>query len=203
MENSYQSPVEKRLLSEIGPWVYWKEIMAKGIIKRILHKLVLAEKSPKKLALSFCLGNFIAWSPTIPLQTPLIFILSWLLRLNTTVTFTTVYIINNPLTMVPIYAADYAFGVLLSQKILGLNLVNYNPSWVDKFNAFLSKYIDMQKYLGGTDFCFWCLVLGGLILPLFLSIVLYPIMYRVFKRLIEQIEKEKSKHTSNENNSAK
>jgi uncharacterized protein (DUF2062 family) len=166
-------------------------LVMKEYIKKILHKLVLAERSPTKLTLSFCLGNFIAWSPTIPLQTPLIFLLSWLFRLNTTVTFTTVYIINNPLTMVPLYVADYMFGVLLFHKVLGLDLIRYNPSWVDKFNAFISRYINMEKYIGGGPFCFWCLMLGGLILPLLISIVLYPIMKPVFTKFVARTYKDK------------
>lgn len=163
----------------------------KAYIKKVLDKLVLAERSPHKLALSFCLGNFIAWSPTIPLQTPLIFILSWLLRCNSAVTFTTVYIINNPLTMVPLYALDYAFGVFLFHKVLGMNLEQYNPSWIEKFNAFLSRYVDMKKYLGGGEFCFWCLLLGGLILAFLVSAALYPLMKRLFTRLIAELSKRK------------
>lgn len=161
-----------------------------GRIRKILDKLVLAERSPRKLALSFCLGNFIAWSPTIPLQTPLIFLLSWILRLNATVAVTTLYIINNPLSMVPIYVADYMFGVALFHKILGINLNQYNPFWIDKFNVILSRYIDMKKYFGGGELCFWCLLLGGLILSLSISVVLYPIMKRIFTRLVKKIHKD-------------
>jgi uncharacterized protein (DUF2062 family) len=158
-------------------------------VKKILFNLVLAEKSVTKLTLSFCLGNFIAWSATIPLQTPLIFLLSWLFRLNTTVTFTTVYLINNPFTMIPIYVADYIFGNWLLNSFLGLSMQDYNPSWANNFSIWLSKYIDLTPYVGKVGFCFWCLIIGGLILPLILSIIFYPIMRPIFSFLVNKIHK--------------
>lgn len=163
-------------------------------VKKILFNLILSEKSVTKLTLSFCLGNFIAWSATIPLQTPLIFLLSWLFRLNTTVTFTIVYLINNPFTMVPIYVADYIFGNWLLNSVLGLSMQDYNPSWTNNFIVWLSKYIDLTPYFGQAGFCFWCLIIGGLILPLILSVILYPIMRLIFGFLVNKIHKSKIEH---------
>lgn len=164
--------------------------MVKNYIKEKFNKLLSADQSVERLALSFCLGNFIAWTPTIPFQTPLIFVLSWALRLNTTVTFITSYTINNPITMVPIYVIDYFFGHWLLNTILKIDAEKYNPSWIEKFNAFLSKYIDLGKCAGTSTFCFWCLVIGGLTLALILSLILYPIMKLIFKRLVSRLNKK-------------
>lgn len=167
--------------------------MLLNYIKNKFYQIALAEKSVEKLTLSFCLGNLIAWSPIIPLQTPLIFILAWLFGLNATVTFISVYLINNPITLLPIYVIDYFFGVWLFDSVLKLNLIHYNPSWMDKFNSYIGQYIDFKKYTGEGAFCFWCLILGGIILGFIISLIMYPIMKHVFKKLIEKIEKSKSK----------
>lgn len=154
---------------------------------KMIDRLVRSEKSSKKLAASFSLGTFIALTPTIPFQTPLLFLLSWILRLNSAVTFAAVYLVNNPFTMVPIYIIDYAFGAWFFQKVVGIDLVRYNPWWVEKFNAFLSRYIDVKKYFG-ADFCFWCLILGGLLFALLISVPLYPILKYTCDRLIKKFE---------------
>lgn len=164
-------------------------------LKNFLHRLVLSEKSSTRLTLSFCLGNFIAWAPIIPFQTPLIFILSWLLRLNTTVTFATVYIINNPITIVPIYVLDYLVGSWILNSVLGLNMVQYNPTWVHKFSNFLSNYINIEKYFG-SELCFWCLAIGGLILPLISSIILYFVMSPIFSNLVNRIHKRNKPYSA-------
>lgn len=158
--------------------------MFNNYFKKFLLKLVGQEKSVEKLTISFCVGNFIAWLPIIPLQTPLIFIVSSIFGLNTAVVFATVYIINNPFTLIFIYIAGYAFGNWLS-NMLHLDLSKYNPSWVEQFSVFLSKYIDLSKILGKSAFCFWCLMIGGFFLSLILSIILYPIMKKIFAKLVQ------------------
>ena len=160
----------------------------KKAIKRYFQKLILAEGSSHRLALSFCVGAFIAISPVIPLQTPLIFLTSWLFSLDFGVNFAAVYLINNPLSIVPIYVMDYFFGYWLFEKVLNLNLMQYNPSWVDAFNRFLSKYVDLAKYTGSV-FCFWCLMLGGFLLAFLISLALYPLMLRFFQRVKKQVKK--------------
>jgi len=108
-------------------------------MKKFIYKLISSEKSVTKLSLSFCFGVFIAWTPVIPLipvQTLLIFLFSWLFKLNTTVTFATVYLINNPFTMIPICFADYVFGSWLLNSILKIDLMPYNPKWINSFSDF-------------------------------------------------------------------
>ena len=158
-------------------------------IKDYFKRLLLAEGSTKRLAASFSLGTFIALSPTIPFQTPLIFILSWAFRLNVAVTFTACYLVNNPFTLVPIYVADYLFGVWLFNTVLGLQLERYNPSWVRAFNTFLAKYIDLAKYTG-NEFCFWCLILGGLIIGIAGALIVYPPLKLLLDRLKREVQDE-------------
>lgn len=159
-------------------------------IKKYFERLLLAEGSSKKLAASFCLGTFIGLSPIIPLQTPLLFIMSWLTGLNTAVTFAAVYLINNPFTIIPIYIVGYAVGAWFFEGLLGVSLVQYNPAWVERFNTFMYKYIDIKKYLG-SEFCVWYLLIGGFTFALTVSLLLYPLLKRVCDRLIAQMEKKK------------
>lgn len=172
-------------------------------MKKFIYKLLLAEKSPSKLALSFCFGIFIALTPVIPVipvQTLLVFVLSWLFRLNTTVTFATTYLVNNPLTMIPIWFIDYRFGSWLFNNVLKIDMTKYNPHWLDSLSAYLSKYVDLTKITGGSSLCLWCLIIGGLVLPLILSVALYPIMKVVFSFLIKKFNRENE--SDNENHSA-
>lgn len=159
-------------------------------LKNTLNRLAQSEHSSRKLAASFCLGIFIALTPTMPVQTPLIFLLSWLLGLNAGVAFASSWIANNPFTMVPIYIIDYAVGVWFFEKLVGIDLARYNPWWVDKFNAYLSRSIDVNKYFGG-ELCIWYLFLGGLIFATLVTLPLYPILKATFDKLIKQIAKRK------------
>lgn len=164
-------------------------------IKKILDKLILNEKSPKNLALSFCVGNFAAWAPIIPLQTPLLVFLNYIFGFNQTVAITALYTINNPFTLIPIYIGDYFFGKFLFEKIMKINMADYNPAWADKFSSFLSRWIDIKKYIGEPVFCIWNLLFGGLILALITSIILYPIALYIFQHIL--------KYKQNENHSTK
>lgn len=161
--------------------------MLKEYIKKILYKLVLAERSPTKLALSFSLGTFLAFSPFLGLQTWLAFPLCWISGLNVTVTLTTLYVISNPFTMIPIIISGYMFGSWLFNSVMNLDMIRYNPKWVDSFLGFLARYvIDLKKYLG-TQLCFWCYVFGATILAVTISLILYPIMKRVFTHIVRKI----------------
>lgn len=158
-------------------------------IRKRLEKLLLSERSCSRLAASFSVGTFIAIAPVIPLQTPLLFLVSWLFGLNAVIVFAAVYIVNNPLTLVPIYVIDYTVGVHFF-KMIGIDAASYNPSWVASANTFISRYIDIKKYLG-ADLCLWCLLVGGLIFALLVSVPLYPLLKRVCEKLSRELEKNK------------
>ena len=162
----------------------------KKYLVSFLKKLLLKERSIPRLSASFCLGTFIALTPTIPLQTPLAVVLSWLFGLNVAVAVAALYVVNNPLTMIPIYVAGYALGVWCFKLVGATDLLQHNPVWVGRFNAFLSRYIDIKKYLG-AEFCFWCLLLGGFLFALLVSVLLYPLLKKILTRLATQLEKEK------------
>jgi uncharacterized protein (DUF2062 family) len=159
-------------------------------LRRWFENLLLKERSVQKLSASFCLGTFIALTPTIPLQTPLVMALGWLLGMNIGVAVAALYIVNNPVTLLPIYVTGYAFGVWFFNKIVGIDLIPYNPWWVEQFNTFLSRYVDMKNYIG-IELCLWYLLGGGFLVATIISLPLYPILTRVLSRLARQLEKQK------------
>lgn len=67
------------------------------------------KSSPRKIALGFALGVFLAFTPTFGVQTILTLSLAALLRVNPISATVGVYV-SNPLTVVPMYALCYKLG---------------------------------------------------------------------------------------------
>ena len=146
-----------------------------------LKRLVLEERSPNRLALAFCMGNFIAFSPFLGLHTVMVFACSWVFSLNLAVMFAASLAINNIWTLVPIYMTDYAFGYWLVHKVTYLGAFVSNPSWMSFINTFF------EHKLGLAEPCIWSFLIGGNILGIMTSLLLYPIMKRLFARLSLQV----------------
>jgi uncharacterized protein len=146
------------------------------------------DPSPRSLALSCCLGIFIAFSPLLGLHTVMIFLLSWLFKLNTSVTFIVAYTINNPWTIIPIIMLEYFLGYFIAHDILNLDLMSYNPLFMDWVNKTLQNYIGTE-----TELCLWCFIIGGTIFSLIASIIAYPVILFLFKRFAKAYENNYSK----------
>ena len=146
--------------------------------KNFINRLLVMEKSPHKLALGCCLGIFMALSPFLGIQTWLAIPLSWLFGVNTLLVIAVLYLVNNPFTMFPIVVADYAVGHMVIERWMGMNLVAYNPSWMGWINSKIGP--TLYKYLGVTQVCFWCYILGGLLLATICSLPLYPFLKKFF-----------------------
>jgi uncharacterized protein (DUF2062 family) len=154
--------------------------------KKYFRKWILVERSPQKLAIAFCWGVFVALAPCPGLHTPLLFIISWLLGLNSIMVLSVVYIINNPWTMLPIYAIDYLFGHWLFFVLGGLDLTPYDPAWMEWVNRKIGVYL--SRYLGIQKLCLGYFLLGGTILATTIALMLYPFIYRLFIRLARKVE---------------
>ncbi|MBT3455853.1 DUF2062 domain-containing protein [bacterium] len=160
-------------------------IMFSSVRKRafqFLKDLALKEKSPNKLALSFAMGVYIAICPFLFLHTLMIFVFAWLFRLNTAVTFATGYVVNNPFSMVPIFATDYAFGYWLLHKVFNFTTHELNPFWITYINEAINQKI------GIPDACFWSFMVGGNIIAIVAGVASYFIMKPAFKRIIRQVD---------------
>jgi len=81
-------------------------------VKKKFHRLLFTlDDTPERIALAFALGVFLAFSPLIGLHTVLGLVFSFLFGLNRFALFLGVFV-NNPWTLVPIYAAGTYLGSL-------------------------------------------------------------------------------------------
>lgn len=143
--------------------------------KNFIEKLILKERRPKMLALSFCFGVYVAFCPFVGFHTIMIIVLTWLFSLNFAVALASSVFVNNPWTMLPIYSIDYCFGDLVF-KFFGANPCAFDPGWMQSFNDFLFRYT------GVSGISFWSFMLGGNLLGILISVILYPVLKRVFER---------------------
>lgn len=139
----------------------------------------MKERSVKKLAFSFCLGIYIAFSPFVGFHTIMVFVLAWLLSLNTAVLFASTYLINNPWTMVPIYTSDYVVGSWFLSWFYQ-DAITYNPEWMNWINVQLAHYIGIQHI------SLWAFLIGGNLLGITLGFMFYPVMKKVFEQLLRK-----------------
>lgn len=159
------------------------------VVQRIISffkKMALKDRSPRKLALSFCVGLYIAFSPFLFLHTVMIFLFSWLFALNLAVTFAVAYGVNNPWTMVFIYSVDYIFGSWFLERLLGVNVLQGNPAWMSVING------PLRSLTGIEGFSFWAFMIGGNLLGILLGVILYPVMNYIFNKLVRVVHGKKS-----------
>ena len=156
-------------------------------IKNLIFKVLLQEPSAHKLALAVSLGTFIAVSPFFGFHTLMGIVLSLIFQVNMPLTISILYVINNPWSMIPIFMADYAFGHWLFSKVLKLNLIDYNPNFMNFINKQVEYYLG--KYISISALSLWEFILGGTILALLSGLIAYPIT----KHLIKKYENYNSK----------
>lgn len=149
-------------------------------VTNLFKRLLLKERSPKKLSLSFCVGLYISFSPFIFLHTAMVIAFTWLFSLNGAAVFAGAFI-NNPWTMVPCYSVGYFFGEFVLRVLCRLDTVALNPSWMVLVNE------PIMRVTGIQGISFWSFLLGGNLLGVMLGVMLYPVLKRLFKRLSEQV----------------
>jgi len=136
-------------------------------IKDVFYTALKANSSPSKLALSFAIGIFIAFSPFPGGHTVMMFAAHWLFKLNFPILFLSTSF-NNPWTLIPFFLFDYSFGHWLVHSFLG-----FSPTWV----------ISLEKLFGSGNICLWSFLIGGNVLGIVAALISYPIMVMVFRSL--------------------
>lgn len=139
----------------------------------LLRVEVAALRCASKIARSCSIGLFIAFSPYVGLHNIMVLALSWLLGLSLPLTFVIAHV-NNPWTMVPIYAADYAFGSWLL-SFLGIELGFSNPSCID-------YCLSYTQHVGLSSFCFWTFIIGGTVLAIIIAVPSFFIIRNLVAR---------------------
>ena len=151
----------------------------------IVYKVFHADDPPHRVALGFALGVFVAFTPTIPLQTGTFLLLAWLLKANKAAGIPPI-MSTNVATAPPVYFFQY---------LLGCYILQINPEDVD-FYAVLSKNEPFWEYLEKVwNFMleiFWPLWTGSLVASSLLAIISYVVVrkavirYRYLKKLHHQ-----------------
>ncbi len=162
------------------------------IFKRIhsfISRIVAYEKSPKRLAFTCALGIYIGISPLVGLHTVMVFFFGWMFALSIPVLFTVSMMIHNPWTMMPVYALDHLFGKWLF-TCLDIDYLQWDPIWVESCNAFL------KEHTGITGLSLSAFFIGGNLLAIGTSVMLYPIMKRVFTQYFDYTSNVTSCNTS-------
>ena len=139
--------------------------MYKHKIKQILKKVIYANGTPSKLAMSFAVGQYVSFSPVPGGHTVIMLILQWLFKLNLPVLFFS-STFNNPWTAIPYFVTDYIFGFWLLRNVFG-----WKPQWT----------ISLVKIFGSGEICLWSFFIGGTVLGLIAAAISYPIMLFVFR----------------------
>jgi uncharacterized protein (DUF2062 family) len=158
------------------------------LFKDLLHKLLLKERCPDRLALSLALGAYIAFCPFVGLHTALVFAFAWMLSLNALVLLAISNGINNPLTMVPIYASGHMAGDWLLNGVLGYDVYGLDPSWMQWLNQKIVAVIGMPK-LSLTAF-----MIGGNLLGILIAVLLYPIAQMALRMVVKGMETAKVRY---------
>ncbi len=112
-----------------------------------MRNILKLNDSPHKLSAAFALGVFIAFSPWLGLHIVSCIVLAWLLRLNKVVVLTASFI-NNPWTVVPIYA----FCLWLGFKITGRDAAVPDIAWADMGFSDMIRLLKpyLWPYVAGT-----------------------------------------------------
>jgi uncharacterized protein len=151
---------------------------AKTSLTELFKQLMNMHYSPARQAFSVSCGVYIAFSPFVGLHTLMTICLAWAFRLNGVVMMGVSWLINNPLTMVPVYLIDYLVGL----KIVGwLGIENsQNPVWMQSINDFLKAQLNLP------EISVWAFLIGGNILGIVAGIVIYPIVLYNIKRVVSR-----------------
>ena len=129
-------------------------------LSNFLKKLLALEDTPERIAKAFALGVFLAFSPLIGLHIVLGFGLAFFCGLNRVAMLLGLFI-NNPWTLVPIYAA----GTYLGGLLIGFPQMSALPSF--ELRSLWSG--DFWGQLAGQWHILKPMIVGSFILSIFLS----------------------------------
>jgi uncharacterized protein len=129
-----------------------------------VRNLLMLEDTPERIAKAFALGVFLAFSPLIGLHILLGIALPFVFHLNRFAFLLGIFI-NNPWTLIPIYAAGTYLGGLLIGFPTGMALPSFER------DAFWSA--DFWRHLASQWHILKPLFLGSFILSIFISAFSY------------------------------
>ncbi len=142
---------------------------------RVITRLTTINDTPHAIALGAAIGMFLAMTPTVGVQIILAAVICTIIRANRFAACVMVFV-SNPLTMIPIYWADYWLGSILTgaQRI---TRADFEQVW--------QRIIDAGMFGGAQEGAAVLLgeiglpmLVGGSILGLIFALPVYPLTYR-------------------------
>jgi len=107
--------------------------MLRKVVLKYTNRMLALDDTPEKIALSFALGVFLAFSPLIGLHTFLGILLAFFFGLNRVAVLVGLFI-NNPWTLVPIYSlSNYLGGMLIGFPAVTLPPFEWGALWQSRF----------------------------------------------------------------------
>lgn len=134
--------------------------MLEWLKKKFLEIITTKNVSPHKLARSWALGSYIAFSPFPGVHKLMLLGAQYFLNTHFPFLLMGCYTINNPWTMIPCYVADYYFGHWIIHGIF-----NITHSWEISL-----------AWAGLGNVCMLSFFVGGNVLGILAACISYPII---------------------------
>lgn len=165
-----------------GPW--WQRLwqgsfgrIGRLVYERVLRPVLGINDSPRSIALGLAIGVFVAMTPTVGIQMPIVFVLCSLGRGNRVAGLAMTWI-SNPVTTLPMYYGYYRLGLLFTggeearyEDLRGI-LEDKPGEDADLWSA----VVRLIEHLG------WPLWIGSLVVAVIATAPVYPLAHRYFKR---------------------
>jgi uncharacterized protein len=135
----------------------------RALLRQVLH----LQEPPKRTALAFALGVFIAFCPAYGLHTLMVVLFTWLFGLNF-VALLAGALINNPWTIIPILGATYWTGAFLLGR-------TDTPTFTWNDMSFSGIYDQVLPY--AVPF-----TVGGVFLSVVGGLLTYPAAYLLLQK---------------------
>ena len=94
-------------------------------LKKLVSTVLHMKGEPKKIALAFSLGVFVAFFPIFGTHTVMALGTAWLLGISPTVTLAGTFI-NNPWTIAPLYGSSLYVGLAITGKSMAGLEINWS-----------------------------------------------------------------------------
>jgi len=136
--------------------------MRKYVAERI-REIVKLNDPPHKLALAFAIGVFVAFSPWIGLHIISCLFFAWIFRVSRFVVLTATFV-NNPWTMVPIYAFNLWLGVHITGGSITVPAINWSEI------GFRDLFTVLKPFL-------WPFIIGSLMVGTAVGVLSYFVFF--------------------------
>jgi uncharacterized protein len=138
-------------------------------IKRLTQQILHLGDSPRRTALAFAIGVFIAFSPLYGLHTISVLVCAWAFRLNV-VAMLAGSLINNPWTLLPILGTTMWVGLRL------MPVGTATPLAIDAPPPFAWGDFTVQMLWHQLQPFFLPFVVGATVLGIVCSLIAYPLL---------------------------